>query len=291
MQAERIRKDYMIYRLKRRCFMKRIWSIVMVACFGVLCASLILPAVAGAEDEPAFTDQKGKISYGIGVGVARDFKNRGVELDVGSFLKGLRDELSGAKLLMTERELDQTMDAYVRDLRVKQEKADMKAAEENKKAGEAFLAENAKKAGVVALPSGLQYKVLKTGKGDGPTDTDAVQINYRGTLINGTEIESSYGKTDLAVVRMTGLIPGLREAFKLMSPGATWQIFVPASLAYGDRKVYRTGPNSTLIFEVELVSVLKSSDPGNAQDGNKGQPKVTGQKTREDVSRGAGSTN
>jgi FKBP-type peptidyl-prolyl cis-trans isomerase FklB len=193
--------------------------------------------------------------------VARDFKNRGVEIEVDAFLKGLRDELSGAKLLMTEKDLGATMDAYERDLQLGQEQADMRAAEENKKTGEAFLAENAKKEGVVTLPSGLQYKVLKAGKGDGPTDIDAVQINYRGALINGTEIESSYRRTEPTVVKMTGVLPGLREAFKLMSPGSTWQIFVPAELAYGDRKMYRIGANSALVFEVELVSVLRSAEP------------------------------
>jgi len=260
---------------KKEMDMKRTWVMVVMICVAVVCVSVLIPMMAGAEDAAAFKNQQEKISYGIGVGVARDFKQRGVELDVDAFLKGLRDELSGAKLLMTEKDLDLTMDAYARELRLKQEQADMRAAEENKKAGEAFLAENTKKEGVITLPSGLQYKVLKEGKGDRPTDADAVQVNYRGTLINGTEIESSYRKAEPAIVKMAGLIPGLREAFKLMSPGSKWQIIVPAELAYGDRKVYRIGANSTLIFEVEMVSVLKSA-AGSAPDdkastGKKGQ--------------------
>jgi FKBP-type peptidyl-prolyl cis-trans isomerase len=259
------------YREKKEMDMKRKFM-VMINCIGVLGIGLLLPAMTGAEDSPVFKNQQEKISYGIGVGVARDFKRRGVELELDSFLKGLRDELSGAKLLMTEKDLDRTMDAYAQELRLKQEKADMKTAEENKKAGEAFLAENAKKEGVVTLPSGLQYKILQTGKGDKPMDADAVQVNYRGTLINGKEIDSSYQKAEPTIVKMNGVIPGLREALKLMSPGSKWQIFIPAELAYGDRKVYQIGPNATLIFEMELVSVLKSVDPGNAASaGKRGQ--------------------
>ncbi len=262
--------------------MVRKWIMAIVNCFVIPGICLFLPLITDAEDAPVFKNQKEKISYGIGVGVARDFKRRGVELDVDTFLKGLRDELSGAKLLMTEQDLDRTMDAYALELRAKQEQADMRAAEENKKAGEAFLAENAKKEGVVTLPSGLQYKVLKAGTGDRPTEADAVQVNYRGTLVDGKEIDSSYRKAEPTIVKLSGVIPGLREAFKLMPAGSKWQIFIPADLAYGDRKVYQIGPNATLIFEVELVSVLKSADPGKAPDGKasggeNGQSNTAGQ--------------
>jgi FKBP-type peptidyl-prolyl cis-trans isomerase len=227
----------------------------------------LLWASAVSAGDAAFKDQKEKISYGIGVGVARDFKLRGVELDVDAFLKGLRDELSGSKLLMTEKDLDATMDGYTRELRLKQEQAEKTAAEENRKAGQAFLAANAKKKDVVTLPSGLQYRVLKAGKGDKPVETDAVQINYRGTLIDGTEIDSSYRKAEPSVVKVNGVVPGLREAFKLMSPGSKWEIFIPSELAYGDRKVYQIGPNAALIFEVELLSVLKGAESKEATDG------------------------
>jgi FKBP-type peptidyl-prolyl cis-trans isomerase FklB len=223
-----------------------------------LCILLFSASAANAGEEPAFKNQKEKTSYGIGVGVARDFKLRGVELEVDAFLKGLKDELSGSKLLMTEKDLDATMDAYVRELRLKKEEADKIAAEENRKAGAAFLAANAKKEGVRTLPSGLQYKVLKEGKGDKPTEADAVTINYRGSLIDGKEVDSSYGKAEPTIMKMTGLIPGLMEALKLMSPGSKWQIFIPSELAYGDRKVYQIGPNTALIFEVELLSIAKS---------------------------------
>jgi FKBP-type peptidyl-prolyl cis-trans isomerase FklB len=220
----------------------------------------LLSASGASAGDAALNDRKGKVSYGIGVGVARDFKLRGVELDVDSFLKGLRDELSGSKLLMTEKDLDATMDGYAHELRLKQEQSDKRAGEVNKKEGDAFLAENANKKGVVTLPSGLQYRVLKAGNGDKPAEADAVKINYSGTLINGTEIDSSYRKAEPAVFKVAGAIPGLREAFLLMSPGSKWEIFIPSELAYGDRKMYQIGPNSALIFEVELLSVAKGVD-------------------------------
>jgi FKBP-type peptidyl-prolyl cis-trans isomerase len=240
--------------------------IVRVNWITALGVFLLLASGASAGDA-VLKDQKEKVSYGIGVGVARDFKLRGVELDMDAFLKGLRDELSGSKLLMTEKDLDATMDGYTRELRLKQEQAEKTAAEENRKAGQAFLAANAKKKDVVTLPSGLQYRVLKAGKGDKPVETDAVQINYRGTLINGTEIDSSYRKAEPSVVKVNGVVPGLREAFMLMSPGSRWEIFIPSELAYGDRKVYQIGPNAALIFEVELLSVLKGAGSKETADG------------------------
>ncbi len=260
---------------RKRMIVRLSW----IAALGVLS---FLPLQAGAEDPAVFHNQKEKVSYGIGVGVARDFKLRGVELDVDSFLKGLKDELSGSKLLLTEKDLDATMDGYARELRQKKEQADKAAAEKNKKAGEAFLAANAKKEGVVTLSSGLQYRVLKAGKGDKPTEADAVEINYRGTLIDGTEIDSSYRKTEPTVFKVAGAIPGLKEAFMLMSPGAKWEIFLPPQLAYGDRSVYRIGPNSALIFEVELLSVAKGVNPkekpgGNAASGSADRSRSSGQ--------------
>jgi FKBP-type peptidyl-prolyl cis-trans isomerase FklB len=131
-----------------------------------------------------------------------------------------------------------------------------KAAEDNKKAGESFLAENKKKEGVVTLPSGLQYKVLKAGDGKKPTDTDTVECNYRGTHIDGTEFDSSYRTGQPATFKVAGVIPGWREALKLMPVGSKWQIFVPSQLAYGTRgKPGSVGPNAALIFEVELLAI------------------------------------
>jgi FKBP-type peptidyl-prolyl cis-trans isomerase len=256
---------------------------------------IILPVVqANAEDSPLFKNQKEKISYGIGIGVARDFKQRGVELEVDTFLKGLRDELSGSKLLMTEKELDETMHAYEYELRLKQKEREKIAGEENMKTGEAFLAANAKNKGVITLPSGLQYKVLKTGDGKKPGDADSVVINYRGALIDGTEFDSSYRTGQPAVFKIMTIIPGLREAFSLMNTGSTWQIFIPSQLAYGDRRVYKIGPNSALIFDVELLSIQKNVDTGEATGGGKASAGIEGKtqpanrKSLPAVSSGAG---
>ncbi|MBI2883567.1 MAG: FKBP-type peptidyl-prolyl cis-trans isomerase [Candidatus Methylomirabilis oxyfera] len=216
----------------------------------------LLAAQASAEEAPVLKTEKDKMSYGIGVEVGRNFKRLGVEVDTDLVVKGLREALSGEKLLMTDEELRDTMTAYQAEVRQKQAQAARLAAENNKKAGEAFLADNKTKAGVVTLPSGLQYKILKAGNGKTPTETDTVECHYRGTLINGTEFDSSYRRGQPATLKVTGVIPGWREALKLMPVGSKWQIVIPSQLAYGERGAGRDiGPNATLIFELELLAI------------------------------------
>ncbi|HAM49734.1 MAG TPA: hypothetical protein DCP92_03215 [Nitrospiraceae bacterium] len=266
--------------------MKRmIVKVNWIAAIGVF---LFLVSSASAEETLPFKNQMEKISYGIGVGVARDFKLRGVAIDADAFLKGLKDELSGLKLLMTEQELVSTMNAYERELKLKQEQDEKIAVEENRKNGEAFLAENARKEGIVTLPSGLQYKVLKAGDGKKPTDADEVLINYRGTLINGTEFDSSDNSEQPAVFKIKEVIPGLREALKLMPSGSVWQIFIPSQLGYGDRRVHEVGPNSVLIFDVEFLSVVKKVDSeetpqSKASNGIGKQSQPSGPQTSTDI--------
>ncbi len=199
--------------------------------------------------------QKEKVSYGIGVDMARNFKRQGIQVDVDLVIKGLKDGLSGEKLLVPEEDLRNILLAFQSELRRRQAQAKMMAAADNMKKGEAFLAENKKKEGVVTLPSGLQYKILKEGKGKMPTEADTVECHYRGTLINGTELDSSkVGKP--ATFKVTGVIPGWREALQLMAVGSKWQLFIPPHLAYGERGADdRIGPNATLIFEVELLAI------------------------------------
>lgn len=199
---------------------------------------------------------KDKVSYGVGVSVAKNLKQQGVEADVEILVQGLRDELSGAKLLMNEDELAKTLGAYQNELRQKQLEARKKAGEENQKEGEAFLAENKKKEGVVTLPSGLQYKILKAGEGKKPTEADTVEVHYRGTLINGAEFDSSLRRGQPITFKLTGIIPGWREALKLMPVGSKWQLFIPPQHAYGEQGAGKEiKPNSTLIFEVELLAI------------------------------------
>ncbi|MCZ7627527.1 MAG: FKBP-type peptidyl-prolyl cis-trans isomerase [Candidatus Methylomirabilis sp.] len=228
--------------------MRRIWIVVM--------GLGLLAAQASAEEAPVLKTEKDKMSYGIGAEAGRNFKRLGVEVDTDLLVRGLRDALSGEKLLMTDEEVRATMTAYQAEARQKQAQAARLAAENNKKAGEAFLADNKAKEGVVTLPSGLQYKILKKGDGKTPADADTVECNYRGTLINGTEFDSSYRRGQPATFKVTGVIPGWREALKLMPVGSKWQIFIPPQLAYGERGAGRDiGPNATLIFEVELLAI------------------------------------
>jgi FKBP-type peptidyl-prolyl cis-trans isomerase len=209
-----------------------------------------------AQERPALKTEKDKVSYAVGLEFARSIKGQGIEVDSKLLVMGLNDALSGGKPLMTEEDLRTTMLAVQEEVKQKQMQAMTKAAEENKKAGDAFLAENAKKEGVVTLPSGLQYKILKAGEGKKPADADTVACNYRGTFVDGTEFDSSYGTGKPATFGLKGVIPGFGEALKLMSVGSKWQVFVPSKLAYGDRGANNViGPNSTLVFEIELVSI------------------------------------
>jgi FKBP-type peptidyl-prolyl cis-trans isomerase FklB len=157
---------------------------------------------------------------------------------------------------MTDEDLNKTMKDFQAGLRAKQAKARKMAAEDNRKEGVAFLAENKKKEGVVVLPSGLQYKILKKGAGKKPKEADTVEIHYRGTLINGTEFDSSHRTGEPATFKVSAVVPGWREALKLMPVGSKWQLFIPPQLAYAERGAGREiGPNATLIFEVELLGI------------------------------------
>jgi FKBP-type peptidyl-prolyl cis-trans isomerase len=173
-------------------------------------------------------------------------------------LRGLKDSLSGGKLLLTEEEINTTLAAIKNEVRAKQLLAAKELADKNKKEGEEFLAANKKKAGVVSLPSGLQYKIVKAGEGKKPTAEDVAVCQYRATLLDGTEFDNSY-KTQTGPVNfpVKAVIKGWTEALQLMPAGSKWQLFVPPDLAYGESGVPRAkiGPNAAVIFEVELISV------------------------------------
>jgi len=215
----------------------------------------LLAIQASAQETATLTTQKDKVSYGIGVQVAASLKGQGIDVDPNLLVKGLRDALAGQKLLMSDEELSATMAAFQQEMVQKQTQARAQAAEENKKTGDTFLAGNSKKDGVVTLPSGLQYKILVAGQGQKPTEADTVSCNYRGTLIDGTEFDKSEaGKP--ASFEVKAVIPGFKEALQLMTVGAKWQFFIPPDLAYGERGAGNViGPNTTLVFEVELVSI------------------------------------
>lgn len=223
----------------------------------VVAGIVFLAARASAEEAPAPKTNKERMSYGIGVESARNLQRLGLELDLEVLIKAMRDVYSGGKLLMSEEDLRATKSTYQAELRVQQAAAVKRAAEENLKAGAAFLAANKGKEGVVTLPSGLQYRILKAGEGKTPTDADTVECHYRGTLLDGTEFDSSYGRGRPAKLTLTrGIIQGWREALKLMPVGSKWQLFVPPQLAYGEQGAGRDiGPNATLVFEMELLAI------------------------------------
>jgi FKBP-type peptidyl-prolyl cis-trans isomerase FklB len=217
--------------------------------------ALALLAIPMNAQEPALQTEKDKLSYAIGVQVATGIKSQRIDVVPDLVAKGMRDALAGARLLMSDEELGAAILALQEDMRRKQEQARVLALDKNKKEGEAFLAENAKKEGVVSLPSGLQYKILTAAEGRKPTDTDTVVCHYRGTLLNGTEFDSSYGG-EPATFAVRAVIPGFQEAMKLMPVGSKWQFFIPSNLAYGERGAGNAiEPNATLIFEIELISI------------------------------------
>jgi FKBP-type peptidyl-prolyl cis-trans isomerase FklB len=210
----------------------------------------------GAKTPLALKTDKDKVSYAIGVNIGKNMRKDTVDIDPAIFSRGMKDALSGGKLLLTDDEMKVALTKLQTDLRAKQEQAMQKAGEINKKAGDDFLAQNKTKEGVVALLDGLQYKILKEGTGPKPSATDSVVCNYRGTLLDGTEFDSSYKRGQPATFPVSGVIKGWTEAVQLMPVGSKWQLFVPADLAYGNRGAGQDiGPNATLIFEVELLSI------------------------------------
>lgn len=208
------------------------------------------------EEHPLLKTQKDRMNYAIGVGLVGNFKKQGVDIDLNMVMKGMQDALAGEKLLMSDGELGRALKLYYKEARQQQTKIMDRTAEENKKEGEAFLAENKKKEGVVTLPSGVQYRIIQKGKGKKPTAADTVEVHYQGTLINGTEFDSSYRTGNPSIFKVKSVIPGWQEALQRMPVGSTWQIFVPSSLAYGEKGTSGSiGPNAALIFEVKLLAI------------------------------------
>jgi FKBP-type peptidyl-prolyl cis-trans isomerase len=221
---------------------------------------MVLLTAQCAQEPAELKTEKDKVNYGIGVSIGKSFKQQGMEVDIDLMVKGMKDELTGKKLLLSDDELRKTMTTYQQELRQKQMQARQMAVTDNKKAGEDFLAENKKKEGVVTLPSGLQYQILKAGEGRKPTTADTVEVRYRGTLINGKEFDSSGSET--RTFKLAEIIPGWREALQLMPVGSKWRLVVPSDLAYGERGAGQAiMPNSALIFEVELMAIK----PGEAK--------------------------
>jgi FKBP-type peptidyl-prolyl cis-trans isomerase FklB len=218
--------------------------------------SLALPLASTSFAAPALKSEKDKVSYVIGYQIGSNFKRDGIEVDTNLMVSALKDALAGTPSTMTPEESQKVMETLQNSLRAKAEAKQKADGEKNAKAGKEFLATNGKKAGWKTLPSGLQYKIVKEGSGASPKATDTVKTNYKGTLIDGTEFDSSYKRGQPATFPVNGVIKGWTEALQLMKPGAKWELAVPSDLAYGERGAGGTiGPNATLLFDVELLGI------------------------------------
>ena len=211
-------------------------------------------SLAGDKVEPK--TESDKISYSVGYRLGGDFKRQQVDIKSDMLLQGIEDAASGGEALMTDEEMRTVMMSLANRVKAAQMEKMKQQGAENIKAGEAFLAENSGKEGVTTLPSGLQYKVITAGAGKSPQKSDKVTVNYRGSLIDGTEFDSSYSRNKPATFGVGQVIPGWTEALQLMKEGDKWEIVIPSKLGYGERGAgAKIPPNSTLVFEVELISV------------------------------------
>ena len=218
----------------------------------------LLVVSAQGQEKLDLQDTKKRVSYSIGADIGANFKRQELDIDAKALAAGLADALAG-KTALTDAEMRETLQKFQMEMMQKMQEKQKVSGEKNVKEGEKFLAENAKKEGVKVLASGLQYKVLKSGAGKTPKSTDTVKTHYHGTLIDGSVFDSSVERKEPATFPVNGVIAGWTEALQLMKEGDKWQLFVPSKLAYGERGAGpKIGPNTTLIFEVELLSIEKS---------------------------------
>ena len=244
----------------------------LIICF----AALSVASIGLAQDKAQLKDQKDKASYSIGYDIGETFKKQKFDLNSDAMFAGLKDALAGKEAALSKEEREKTLQTLQKEMMDKQVAASKEAATKNAAEGEKFLAENKKKDGVKTTVSGLQYKVLKEGSGPTPKETDTVVTNYKGTLLDGTEFDSSYKRNEPMTFPVNRVIKGWSEALQLMKPGAKFQLFVPASLAYGERGAGKDiGPNATLIFEVELLSIKPPEPAATVAPGAPGASPAT----------------
>lgn len=220
---------------------------------------LAMSTTIAAPDANSLPTDKDKLSYSIGADLGKNFKTQGIDINPEALTKGLQDGMAGTQLILTEQQMKDVLNKFQKDLMAKRTSEFNKKSEENKSKGEAFMSTNKSKEGVVALPSGLQYKIIETGTGAKPGKSDTVTVEYTGHLIDGTVFDSTDKTGKPASFQVSQVIPGWTEALQLMPAGSTWEIYVPAGLAYGPRSVGGPiGPNETLIFKIHLISVKKT---------------------------------
>jgi FKBP-type peptidyl-prolyl cis-trans isomerase FklB len=217
---------------------------------------LLVPALLCSQGKEPLKTQKEKVSYSIGLDFGKNMKRQSIDLNLDLLLRGIKDGMNDTKPALTDTEIQECMGAFQKEMMAKMSENSKKAGEKNKKEGEVFLAENKKKPGIIALPSGMQYKIMKEGTGKSPKSTDTVTTHYRGTTLDGKEFDSSYKRNEPASFPLNRVIAGWTEALQLMKVGSKWQLFIPSNLAYGENGAGQDiGPDATLIFEVELLAV------------------------------------
>lgn len=222
-----------------------------------LAAVTLLPMLSLAEGAPQLKSDQDKLSYAMGYTTGQALRNHEIELNMSAYTAGIETGMMNGKSVLTESQMRQTLQDFQKQQIKKMTQQRLSEAAKNGKVGADFLAQNKKKPGVQITPSGLQYKILTPGVGESPTLADSVTVNYEGRLINGTVFDSSYKRNKPITFPLGGVIPGWQQALVMMKPGATWQVFIPSHLAYGAAGVpgSEIGPDETLIFKINLVSV------------------------------------
>jgi len=235
--------------------------IVLSAVVTVYCTSVLFSQQVKKEPQKLeLKTKKEKVSYCIGWNIGSSLKREKVDINTTVLSQALRDALTGGIPSLTDEEMKQVMTTFHQELQMKQMETMNKQADKNKKEGDKFLVENRIKPGVKTTPSGLQYKVVQEGKGDKPTADDTVTVHYKGTTIDGKEFDSSYKRGQPATFPLKGVIPGWTEGVQLMSVGSKYEFYIPSKLGYGERGAGESiGPNATLIFIVELISIEKKA--------------------------------
>jgi FKBP-type peptidyl-prolyl cis-trans isomerase FklB len=222
----------------------------------VLCLGFMSLAASAQQNVPLKTTVD-SVSYSIGLDIGTNLKDQAIDVNVAALARGLNDAMGSGLKAMSPQDIQRVMTAFKNEMQSRQQALAAKAGDKNSKEGQDFLAKNKTRKGVITLPSGLQYEVIKNGTGATPKSTDKVKVHYTGTLIDGTVFDSSVERGQPLDISVNGVIKGWTEALQLMKVGSKWKLFIPADLAYGPQGAGgKIGPNAALIFEVELLEVM-----------------------------------
>ncbi len=219
-------------------------------------ALALIGCQGNAQEKVKLETQMDKVSYSIGLDIGKSFKQQGIDIKTAALVQGIKDGLAGSTAMLSDSAIQATMEAFQTEMMAKQNSTMKESGDKNNTEGDTFLADNKKKEGVVTTTSGLQYKIITPGTGRKPQATDTVTVHYRGRLISGKVFDSSYDRKEPATFPVNGVIQGWQEALQLMPVGSKYELYIPSNLAYGPRGAGPDiGPNATLIFEVELLSI------------------------------------